>query len=200
VRHELAHGGQHIAAPVWGACLQCEPLVDDQGLVLEQGVKTCQGRGRQRAATGHQGCERVEPVRHVAGHLEALVGFAGPDFVTRALGGDAQHVQRQAAERAAAGGDGVGAVAAGVLVLLPGPFPVGLQRDGQLLAHGFAHGVDALGVHHVLLLGDVGFGRQGEHQFLECGIQRGVAQHGAHGVHKLCGQDLMLKSAATACL
>ena len=62
------------------------------------------------------------------------------------------------------------------------PFPVGLQGGGQLQAHGVAHGVDALRVHHVQLLGDVGFAGQGQHQFLEGGVQRGVTQHGAHGV------------------
>ena len=61
------------------------------------------------------------------------------------------------------------------------PLPVGGQFVGQLLAHGFAHRVDALRIDHVELLGDVGFRRQRQHQFLERGIQRRVAQHRTHG-------------------
>lgn len=139
-----------------GARLQGKPLVDDQGFVLEQSVEAGQGRGGQLMAAGDQGCEGVEAVGHVAGVLETLVGLAGPDGIARGLGGDAQHVQGHAAECAAAGRHAVGSVATGVLVLFPGPFPIGLQGQRQFGAHGFAHGVDTLRVHHVQLLGDVG--------------------------------------------
>ncbi len=66
------------------------------------------------------------------------------------------------------------------MVLLPCPFPVRLQRHGQLLAHGLAHRVHALRIDHVELLGDVALGGQGEYQFLEGGVQRWMAQHVAH--------------------
>ena len=56
---------------------------------------------------------------------------------------------------------GVGAVGAVVLVLLVGPDPVVVQRVGQLVAHGFAHGVHALWVDHGELFGDVGLAGQG---------------------------------------
>jgi len=77
-------------------------------------------------------------------------------------------------------------------VLLPGGFPVGAQGQRQFGAHGFAHGVDALRVHHVQLLGDVGLRRQGEHQLLEGGVQAGMAQHSTHGLDEGRAQDFGL--------
>ena len=50
-----------------------------------------------------------------------------------------------------------------------------------MLAHGFAHRVNALRIDHLKLLGQVGFRRQRQHQVLEGGIQRGLLQHLAHG-------------------
>ena len=72
----------------------------------------------------------------------------------------AQHGQRHAGEGAAPGRGGVGPISARLLVLLVSPLPVVLQRQGELQAHGIAHGVHPLRVHHVELLGEVGLGRQ----------------------------------------
>lgn len=105
--------------------------------------------------------------------LEALVRAAGPDHLATVRGGQAQLVQRQAGQFAATGGDRVGRVGAGVLVLIESPGPVGLQGGGQLQRHRVAHGVDALRVHYVQLVGDVVLIGQGEHQGLEGGVQIG---------------------------
>ncbi len=40
--------------------------------------------------------------------------------------------------------------------------------------------MDTLRINYLQLLGDIGFGGQGQHQFLECGVQRVVAQDPAH--------------------
>ncbi|MNT82081.1 hypothetical protein D3C72_2217600 [compost metagenome] len=100
--HELAHGGQHVAATVWRASLQRKPLVDDQGFVLKQGMEAGERGCSQFAAAGYEGRQGVEAVGHVAGRFEALIRLAGPDPIARLLRGDAQHVQCQSAERAAA--------------------------------------------------------------------------------------------------
>ncbi len=86
---------------------------------------------------------------------------------------------------------GVGRVGAGVLVVSrqAQSQSSACSASGQLLAHGFAHGVDALRVHHVQLLGDVGLRGQGQHQLLEGRVQLRVAQHGAQGLHKAAGQE-----------
>ena len=141
-----------------------------------------QGLFGQRVAALHQRAQGGKAVGHVAGVLEALVGFAGPHGVTALCGGQAQHVQGHACQRTAPAGDWVGRVGAGVLVGLESGQPVVVQGLRQLQAHGLAHRVDALRVHHGQLFGDVGFGRQRQHQFLEGGVQLGVAQHAAHGV------------------
>jgi hypothetical protein len=65
-----------------------------------------------------------------------------------------------------------------------------------LFAHGFAHGVHALRVDDVQLLGDVGFVGQRQHQLLEGGVQRRVAQHRAHGLDEGVVQPWRAGSAA----
>ena len=188
VFEQLAHSGQHVATPVGRTGLQGKPFVDDQRLVVEHGVKALQRIGRQGAAADHQGRQRVEAVGHIAGVFEALVGFAGPHSVAAVRSRHTQHGERQAGQSAAARAQAVGAVGAVVFVGVKGPGPVLAQAQGELAAHGFAHGVDALRVDHRHLLGDVGFGRQGEHQLFEGGVQCRVAQHGAQGLHRVVAQ------------
>ena len=180
---QLFDGGQNVAVLVRCAGLQRKPFVQHQGFVLEQGMEACQRRGCMVAAAADQGRQRVEAVGHVACVLEPLECLAGPDSVAAVARREAEVDQRHASQRTATGGQRVGPVGTGVLVVVKSPGPVGLQRVGQLAAHGFAHGVDTLRVHHVELLCDVAFGRQGQHQFLECSVQRGVAQNAAHGLN-----------------
>ena len=64
-----------------------------------------------------------------------------------------------------------------------------LQRMvDELGAEGFAHAMHALGVHHVQLLGNVGFRRQRQQQFLVGCVQRRVAQHLAQCLLLQCQQ------------
>ena len=51
----MAHGGEHFAAHIAAGGLQAEPFVYDQWFVLEEFVKTLQGRLGQRAAACNQG-------------------------------------------------------------------------------------------------------------------------------------------------
>ncbi len=181
VLHQQAHHGQHAAVALGRMGLQGEPLVQRQRLVAEQAVKPRQRARRQLVAAVDQRAERVQAVGHVAGVLDALVGLAGPHAVAAGGGAQAQHVQRQAGQRAAAAGHRIGCVGAVVLVLGPGPLPVVVQRGGQLHLHGLAHRVDALRIDHVELVGDVVLVGQLQHQGLEGGVQLGVAQHRPQG-------------------
>jgi hypothetical protein len=65
-----------------------------------------------------------------------------------------------------------------------------VQLLGQLGAPLLAHGVDALRVHALQLLGDVGLARRCQHQFLEGRVQRRVAQRAAQRVGQRCVQHL----------
>ena len=179
--HQLAHQGQHVAVAVGCAGLQGKPLVQCQGFVLEQRVEALQRGLGQFAAADHQGRQGIEAVSHVAGVFEALESLARPHGVAAVAGGQAQVGQRQPGQRAAAGAGAVGRVGAVGFVGIKGPGPVVEQLACHLGAHGLAHGVHALRVHLGQLLGDVGFGGQGQHQILEGGVQLGVAQHRAHG-------------------
>ena len=93
----------------------------------------------------------------------------------------AEKAQRHTRQRTASAGHRIRAVGAGVLVRAIGPLPVGLQGRGHLQAHRVAYRVDALRIDHIELFGDVAFRGQCQHQFLERGVQRRVAQHTAHG-------------------
>ena len=173
VGHELSHSGQYIATAIRCSGLQGKPLVQHQVFVLEQGVKTSQSRCCKGVPAAHQGLQCVGAVRHVAGVLEALQRLSGPYGVARLGGGQTQVRQRHAGQCASPCKNGIRAVAAVVLVGLKSPLPVGLQRSGELHAHGFANSMDALGVDHVQLLGDIGLAGERQHQFLEGGIQLG---------------------------
>ena len=124
--------------------------------------------------------QRALRIGHVDGVLEALEGAARPDRIGRARGVEAEHRERQVGERAAARRHRVGRVPPADLVRLEGPGPVVAQRARQLALQRFARRVDAQRVAGIELLGDVAFARQGQHQFLERGIERRIAQHAAH--------------------
>ena len=177
VRHQLAHQRQHMAVAVGRTGLQCEPFVEYQLVTLEHGVETLQCLAGQRVAAGDQGAQRMEPVGHVAGLLEALERAGRPCVGAAAQAG---HGQGHAGQRTLATGDRVGAVGAGVGVVVEGLLPVVKECGGQLQAHRFAHGMDLLRVDHVELLGDIGLGWQAQRQFLERGIQRRMAQNATH--------------------
>ena len=53
---------------------------------------------------------------------------------------------------------------------LKGPVPISLQADGELQAHRLAHGMYALRVYAVELLGDIGFRWQGQSELFEGGV------------------------------
>ena len=98
-------------------------------------------------------------------------------------------------QSAAAGAAGAGPGAAAHRVSLDhqdAPVAAGVR------AQRLAHGMHALRVHRVQLLGDVALGRQGQHQFLEGCVQRGVAQYVAHGLHQRLGQEVLADLAVYA--
>ena len=128
----------------------------------------------------HQRGQGTVTVRHVGCVFDALVSASWPHRVTAGQRIAAQHGQRCVGQRTFAAGHCIGRVRATDLVRAVRPFPIGVQRLAQLRQHGHAGCVNALRIHHLDLLGHVGFARQREHQFFERGVQCGVAQHGAH--------------------
>ena len=103
VLHELAHGRQNVARAVDGSRLQAEPLVDDQGFVFEQTVKTSKCCSGQRVATAHKRTQGIEAVGHVAGLVKNLQAAFGPAVVATGKRCQTQLAQGHAGQRPAAG-------------------------------------------------------------------------------------------------
>ena len=103
VLHELAHGRQNVARAVDGSSLQAEPLVDDQGFVFEQTVKTSKCCSGQRVATAHKRTQGIEAVGHVAGLVKNLQAAFGPAVVATGKRCQTQLAQGHAGQRPAAG-------------------------------------------------------------------------------------------------
>ena len=144
----------------------------------------------QRALAFQQCTQGTHAVGHVGSILEALVGLARPHHVTGIACDAAQVFQRQAGQRAAAGADRFGHIGAGILVGLVQRQPVFGKRVCHLLAQRLAHQLDALRIDGVEFFRDFQLIRQGQHQLLEGGIQRRVAQHGTQGFQRGGIQDL----------
>ncbi len=128
-----------------------------------------------------EGGQRAEPLGHVAGVLDALVGTAGPGGVAGLHGIEAQHAQRQVGQRALAGRLRVGAVSAFDLVRVEGPGPVVAQLARELPEHHFTHRVHTLWIDAGEVFGEQVLVGQRQHERLERGVELRVPQHGAHG-------------------
>ena len=132
----------------------------------------------------HQRHQRGVAVGHLARILEALVGPARPHPIAGHHGIQHQHLQRQVGQGATAGLFRVGPVAFENLVRLKRPNPIRVQALRQLAAQLLTQPVDALWVDDHAAIGQIAFARRGEHQLFEGGVQRRIAQHLAHGLHK----------------
>ena len=104
--------------------LDGEPFVDDETVVAPGGVEV--GERRLGLAVGDEEGERGHALGHVVGGGELFAGEGG-----RRVGGG-QERQRPAAQRAVAGGGGIGAVGAGDGVL--GVETRGLRRRARAIA------------------------------------------------------------------
>ena len=178
VLHQLSDFVQRVGQARAG--LQAEPLVHDLGVVLPLRVESVERCLAFRPVVLHQGGECGQGVGHVVGGFNLFQATLAGLVVA----GFRQVAQAQVFQRTLRHVCGVEPVGLAVIVAPVEGGEAVFQLLGERAPHEFPRRVDSVDIDGLALVGQVGFGGQGQRLGDQGRIQAGVFQCGAKRLHE----------------